>query len=173
MRAVVLDPASADFEWLLERRRRLGLDIYDEMWEGVYHMAPMARSAHGYLDRQVARLLGPYAEAAGLVDTGAFNLGEPEDFRVPDAGMHRGDPDPDAVYLPTAALVVEIVSPGDETWDKLPFYAACGVEEVIIVDYADRRARVFALSGSTYAEVLVSEALGIGSEEIGSRIRWP
>ena len=44
MRAVVLDPASADFEWLLERRRRLGLDIYDEMWEGVYHMAPMARS---------------------------------------------------------------------------------------------------------------------------------
>ena len=40
-------------------------------------------------------------------------------------------------------------------------------------DYADRRVRVFALSGSTYAEVLVSEVLGIGSEEIGSRIRWP
>jgi Uma2 family endonuclease len=38
------------------------------------------------------------------------------------------------VYLPTAALVLEVVSPGDETWEKLGFYAAHGVEELLIVD---------------------------------------
>jgi Uma2 family endonuclease len=38
------------------------------------------------------------------------------------------------VYLPPAALVLEIISPGDETWEKLDFYAAHGVEELLIVD---------------------------------------
>jgi Uma2 family endonuclease len=37
---------------------------------------------------------------------------------------------------PTAALAVEIVSPGDESWEKLPFYAAHKVEQVLIVDPA-------------------------------------
>ena len=51
-----------------------------------------------------------------------FNLGESEhDFRVPDGGLHR--PGGDEMWHPSAALVVEIVSPDDETWQKLPFYA--------------------------------------------------
>jgi hypothetical protein len=29
--------------------------------------------------------------------------------------------------------VIEIVSPGDESWDKLPFYAAHEVDEALIV----------------------------------------
>ncbi len=37
-------------------------------------------------------------------------------------------------WLSTAALVVEIVSPGDETWEKLPFYASHNVDEVLIID---------------------------------------
>ena len=38
------------------------------------------------------------------------------------------------MWLPTAALVVEVVSPGDETYDKLQFYACHNVDEVLIVD---------------------------------------
>jgi hypothetical protein len=37
---LVMDPPPAEFEALIERRRRLGLDRRDEMWEGVYHLAP-------------------------------------------------------------------------------------------------------------------------------------
>ena len=43
------------------------------------------------------------------------------------------------MFLPTAALVVEIVSPDDKTWEKLGFYAARGVDELLIVDPQERR----------------------------------
>ena len=43
------------------------------------------------------------------------------------------------MYLATAALVVEIVSPDDHTWEKLEFYAAHSVDELLIVDPAERR----------------------------------
>jgi hypothetical protein len=50
---------------------------------------------------------------------GQSNLGESEhDFRVPDGALHRSPPA--GVWHPTAALVIEIVSPGDESWEKLP-----------------------------------------------------
>lgn len=68
---------------------------------------------------------------------GEFNLGESEhDYRVPDGGLHRGRPS--GVWLPTAALVVEIVSPGDESWEKLPFYARHWVDEILIVEPHER-----------------------------------
>jgi hypothetical protein len=43
------------------------------------------------------------------------------------------------VWLPIAALVVEIGSHGDETWQKLAFYAKDRVDEVPIVDSEKRR----------------------------------
>jgi hypothetical protein len=53
------------------------------------------------------------AAGAGLVTTGQFNVGGSEgDYRVPDLGLHRDFTD--RVWYPTAALVAEIVSPGDE-----------------------------------------------------------
>ncbi len=130
----MLDPAPAELQRLLEHRERLGLDGYDEVWEGVYHMAPMARQRHGWLQSQLDRVLGPYADRAGLVGTGPFNLGDDEgDFRVPDLGYLR-ELDPDLLYVPTAAVVVEVRSPGDESFEKLAFYAAHRVEEVLVVD---------------------------------------
>jgi len=66
-----------------------------------------------------------------------FNIGESEhDFRVPDGALHR--PGASGVWLSTATLVVEILSPGDESWQKLPFYAAHDVAEVLIVDPIER-----------------------------------
>lgn len=87
---------------LVERRKRLGQDGYDEIWEGVYHMAPAARFGHALLQAELASVLHPYAHAAGLAGSGPFNLGHPENFRVPDGGYHAGSQDPQAVYLPTA-----------------------------------------------------------------------
>jgi hypothetical protein len=60
---LVQDPQPAEFEALLERRRDLGQDLLDEACDGVYHMNP----APSLLPR-----------------VGIFNLGEPQDYLVPD-----------------------------------------------------------------------------------------
>ena len=141
---LVLDPPPADFEALLERRRQHGQDLLDEVWDGVYHMNPAPHSRHSAIQQQLAELLGPPAREAGLDPRLAiFNLGDEGDYRVPDGGLLR--PGPDAVFLPTAALVVEIVSPGDESWQKLGFYAAHDVGELLIVDPQERRVHWLAL----------------------------
>ncbi|MEU6698179.1 Uma2 family endonuclease [Pseudonocardia sp. NPDC046786] len=44
--------------------------------------------------------------------------------------------------------VVEIRSPGDETYEKIEFYAAAGVRELLVVHPDDRRAEVFRAVGS-------------------------
>lgn len=171
MKTLVLDPPPIEMDRLVKRRRRLGLDRYDEMWEGVYHMAPTAHPYHGFLDRQLARLLGPYVDAAGLVGTGPFNLGCPDDFRVPDGGCHRGLPG--TTYVTTAAVVIEIVSPGDETYDKLAFYAAHAVDEVIVVGPGHRRVHLYDLAGDHYDEAGRSRLLDVSADELEGRIRWP
>jgi Uma2 family endonuclease len=70
------------------------------------------------------------AKRRGLVasyETGLFAADD--DYRVPDIVVsrpvnrsHRGVDD-------TAELVVELRSPGDESYEKLPWYAARGVTE--------------------------------------------
>ena len=45
----------------------------------------------------------------------------------------------------SAALVVEILSPNDESRDKLPFYARMGVSEVWLLHPTTRTFEVFAL----------------------------
>jgi hypothetical protein len=81
-------------------------------------MNPAPHSRQSDIQQQLAVLLDRPARHAGLRPRlGIFNLGEPDDYRVPDAGLLR--PGEEAVYLPAAALVVEIVSPDDETWDPV------------------------------------------------------
>lgn len=91
-----------------------------------------------------------------------FNLGEPDDYRVPDGGVFR--PGPDAVYVPTAAVVVEIVAPGDKTWEKLGFYGEHGVEELLIVDPQERRVHWLALqpNGTSASAGPISPVRGSG-----------
>lgn len=40
----------------------------------------------------------------------------------------------DEAFLDRALLAIEIVSPGDRTWQKLPFYADHHVDELLILD---------------------------------------
>jgi len=169
---LVLDPQPQDVAALIERRRRLGQDLFDEVWEGVLHMNPAPRGRHGALETQLAVLLDPLARAAGLVPTGQFNVGRSEEnYRVPDLGLHREFTD--RVWYPTAALVVEIVSPGDESYKKFDFYAAHGVDEVVIVDPQERRVEWLGLAGERYEPVEVSGLITLGPAELGQRIDWP
>jgi Uma2 family endonuclease len=173
MRALILDPPSAGLDGLLARRRRSGLDRLDEVWHGVLHMVPAPSEAHARITQQLAELLGPLARAAGLIPTmGEFNLGVSEqDFRVPDGGLHRAGGW--GTWAPTAALVVEIVSPGDETWEKLPFYAAHHVDELLIVDPQTRTVAWQALRGGDYEQVERSSLIDTGPAGLADRIDWP
>jgi Uma2 family endonuclease len=172
MRAVVLDPPTAGLDELLERRRRSGLDRLDEVWEGVLHMVPAPSYGHGDLESQLHRIIGPPARRAGLTMIGQSNLGEDEhDFRVPDGALHR--PGASGTWHPTAALVIEIVSPGDESWEKLPFYATHHVSEVLIVDPAKRSVDWLALTDGEYRPIERSGLIELGAEELSDRIEWP
>ncbi len=173
MPTLVLDPPPAALHALLERRKKLGQDHKDEVWEGVLHVVPAPSHRHADLVQQLAVILDGPARAAGLQPTMAeFNLGESErDFRVPDGGLHR--PGAEAMWHPTAALVVEILSPGDETWEKLPFYAAHHVEEMLIVDPDARAVHWLTLTDGAYSPIEQSGLIELGPSDLVRRISWP
>jgi Uma2 family endonuclease len=172
MPTVVLDPQPAEIDALIERRRRSGVDRFDEMWEGVLHMPPAPSGEHSSVEWQLANLLGPLAGQAGLHAGGQFNLGEGErDYRVPDGGLHREHPR--GVWHATAALAIEIVSPNDESWDKLGFYAAHDVDEVLIVDPATHKVDWLALVGDEYRPIEQSGLIDLGPSALAEQIDWP
>jgi Uma2 family endonuclease len=175
MPTLVGDPQPVEFEQLLERRRKLGQDLLDEVWEGVYHMNPAPAARHAEIAQQIAELLGPPARGVGLVPMlSIFNIGEPDNYRVPDGGLHRARPGPEDVYLTTAALVVEIVSPGDDTWEKLGFYAAHAVDELLIVDPHEREVHWLGLQpDGKYCAVDRSTMIALGPAELVEQIDWP
>jgi Uma2 family endonuclease len=157
--------------WLDERRAR-GQDRFDEVWEGEYHVAPSRHLRHGLVGAQLTRVLGPHADRAGLRGSGSCNIGDPDDYRVPDQAYFHRDVKP-AVWNPTAVIVVEIVSPGDEGRDKFGFYHRVGVEEVLIVDPQTRIVEWFTRSGSGFASVERSQFLEVSASELESTIDWP
>lgn len=171
MRVLTSDPPPVEIEALIERRRKLGIDKCDEVWEGVLHMNPAPRRRHGFLIGQlIGALLGP-ASDAGLEVLDSFNVGDPDDFRIPDVGLL--EPGPDAVFLDTAAMVIEVVSPGDETWDKVPFYTAREVDELLIVDPQTRKVDWLGLVDGDYQPIDRSRLIDLGPEQLSELIAWP
>jgi Uma2 family endonuclease len=170
---LVRDPEPIELQQLRERREQLGLDRHDEVWEGVLHITPPPTTEHQYVLQQLSEVLGPLARSAGLVPlVQVFAVGEGRDeYRAPDGGLHRSQPH--GVWQSTAALVIEVVSPGDETWDKLPFYAAHNVDELLIVDPQERVVHWFALKHSKYEPVQQSALIDLGPAELTKQLTWP
>jgi Uma2 family endonuclease len=128
---------------LRSEREASGADRYDEVWEGVYTMAPMPSDEHQQIVIGLASILQEIVGWCGLawVRPG-INLSDREEdwehnYRVPDV----------AVFLKTgsaencgthwrgpADFLIEITSPDDRTREKLPFYGRIGVVELLIVD---------------------------------------
>ena len=172
MPTLVKDPPSAEFEALLERRRRLGLDRRDEVWKGVYRMNPPPTHEHQAIAQQLSELLGPLARSAGLEPlVQEFALGRLGDYLVPDGGLFRAGAR--GVWHATAALVIEILSPDDDTWEKLPFYAEHRVDEVVVVDLHERNVHWLALEEGEYRPVERSSLVELGAGELAGRLDWP
>jgi len=171
VKTVIHGPLPPELEQVIERRRALGQDRLDEVWDGSHHVAADVHFRHAYLVAAVISLLRPFAQAVGLVSSSGFNLGGANDFRVPDGGLHRVYVD--ALYLDTAAMAIEVRAADDETYEKLPFYAAHGVDEVLVVEPDDRRVRIFALGADGYEEQDRSVLLGLDSFIVQAAISWP
>ena len=123
------------------------------------------------IQHQVVVFLNPPASGVGLLGTGPFNLGTPDDSHVPDYGWLRTE-SPGA-WAPTAALVVEIDSPDDETWQKLPFYARHDVDEVLIVSAETQSITWLALEGGDYVAVDRSRVIHSGPSDLAAAVDWP
>ena len=79
--------------------------------------------------------------------------GWPNDYRIPDLVLLTPDRfgiDHDVYFEGAPTVVVEIRSPGDETMEKLPFYARLGVPEVWVVDRDTKQPELYLLRAGQY-----------------------
>lgn len=154
---------------IIEERRRLGIDTYDEVWDGGYHVNPYPLLEHQRLCTDLLVQVAPWLSG----DRGRLMLGINiidaaagwDDYRCPDlvfiaeARLQRLSREGMRGEGPDAAF--EIRSPGDDTYRKLPFYAALGVREVVVIDRDTKRVEVFRLdmnaSPPGYAQIDVDE----------------
>ena len=144
-------------ESFLEDRRRKGLDKRDEVWEGVLHLVPPAHDVHGSIMADLIGFLHPIAARLGgrlLIEPGLrrpntaeFNFRVPdfvyvsaEDARLRGTGWVEGGP----------TVTFEILSPRDETYKKMPFYAELGVRELVVIDRQTLKVEVFKLAGASF-----------------------
>jgi Uma2 family endonuclease len=138
MHALVDDRLVDVSDEVIAERERLGLDTRDEVWEGVLHMNPPPSNEHSRVQHQLFLHLHRLAEPLGLdvrMELGLFNpaFPTPHDFRVPDITVFPPEVSTVRGADGAAAMAVEVRSPGDDSFKKLPYYDAMGVGEVLII----------------------------------------
>lgn len=160
---------TGELQRMIRRRRRLGIDHKDEVWDGVHVIMPDPTVLHQQIvTRLTAILLTVVADASrgqALAGTNVSDRlrGWKKNFRVPDVvvvlregraincGTHwMGGPD----------FLVEVQSPGDETEAKVPFYAGIGVRELLVVDRDTRHLRLLRHDGHDLTPVEAEDRHG-------------
>lgn len=141
---------------VLRLRKQTGADRFDEMWDGVLHMPPAPNADHQDAASGICTFFREvWARRTDGVALVQANVSAPDrwdqDYRIPDVAVmtrerrpHRGD-----VYV-QPAVVFEVRSPDDETFDKLPFYAAVGVRAVVIVERDTKAVQVLTLVDESF-----------------------
>lgn len=167
MNAVMLDVP----ESLLEERRLIGADKFDELWEGVLHMVPPASGHHQRLSTDLCLILGPLARQRGLVpalESGLFR--DSDDYRVPDQLYARPDHCTERGFDGDVPLVIELLSPNDESYVKLGFYGSIGVAEALFIDPVTRAVELFVnRSGNMFAVQPAPEGVAVAT--LGVRLQ--
>src|SRR5262245_15312834 len=153
MTMLVLDPAE---EKRLKAERALtGADRFDEVWEGVYVMSPLANNEHQILAaelRDIIRQFVPWPDGGSVFvgcNVSDREKGWKKNYRCPDvAAFLKGNPakDCDTHWFGGPDVAVEVVSPKDRSREKLDFYARVGVRELLIVDRKPWRLELYRLA---------------------------
>ncbi len=180
-RALILEPSLV--RKLIRDRQTRGIDRYDEVWDGVYVMPPLASNPHQglmadmYLTVRevVPRDRGEVFPGANVSDR---REGWEKSFRAPDVvvvlkegraidcGTHWfGGPD----------FLTEVKSPGDDTEKKIPFYGKIKVRELLVIHRDTRHLSLYRHDGKQL--VLVGQSSRDASEWLKSEIvplefRW-
>ncbi len=167
MKAVI---AALPPHWLAERKTA-EIAQWDEMWEGVLHMPPMPNRMHQRFGRDLQFYLQQrWAKPRRAEVHQEVNLTSPEDepawtknYRIPDFVLLTPDRfsiDKNEYMAGAPLVVIEIRSPGDETYEKLPFYAGLGVPEVWIFDRDTRAIELRALGADGNYALIAPDSSG-------------
>ncbi len=163
MATVVMDREFA--ERIRQERAAVGLDRWDEVWEGTYMMAPLPNAEH----QQIAsRLVTIFEETVGWNDETLVLAGTNVSDRH--KGWEKNYRCPDVVvYLPATRarnyethwhggpdFAVEVMSDDDRTRDKIPFYSKVGTRELLIIDRDPWSLELLRLSGRKLKSVGIS-----------------
>jgi Uma2 family endonuclease len=174
MDTLVLDPYVS--ERLLRERRDRGIDVFDEVWEGVYVMAPAPNDEHQEIETNLARL---FLEVVQDTKVGTVRLrvnvaSDPADweldYRIPDIVVFLKGSSAvchDTFWSGPPDFIVEIVSPYDKTREKLPFYAKLQSRELLLIDRDPWRLELYRLKGKSLALVASTapgDATAVSSE---------
>ena len=177
MKAVIADVP----QHLLDQRARIGADQWDEMWEGVLHMPPAPNREHQDLEGALETWLRlHWARPNGARVYHQINVaspgGWPSDYRIPDLVLLAPDRfhvDRNEYFKGAPTVVVEIHSPGDEAYEKLPFYARIGVPEVWIIARDTKTPEVYLLEGTDYARQPADDEGWLRSPATDIQLRGP
>jgi hypothetical protein len=175
MKAVMSDVPPFILSW----RKQTGAERFDEMWEGVLHMTPSPNFDHQNFEGSLETWLRiHWASPLDNMVCHQINVasvgGWPNNYRIPDLVLLT----PDRFHInqieylegpPT--VVVEIQSPGDESYEKLPFYAKIGVGEVWIIDRDTKAPAVYLLQNGEYKELEPDAAGWLHSAATGILLR--
>lgn len=127
-------------------------------------MVPPPGTSHQLLAGSLEPVIVPIGKARGLIvirETGVFSSAAENNYRVPDLVVV------DPAHLSSrgverrAEVVIEILSPRDESREKLPFYAACGAQEVWLIDPKTRVCEVLSLASHYASAGAESIVLGL------------
>ncbi|NOZ40295.1 MAG: Uma2 family endonuclease [Planctomycetes bacterium] len=128
---------------LMAERRARGNDSHDEIWEGVYVMTPAPNNEHQELVFEIGYVLREVVKIAqlGIVLPGTNVTDRRDDwtknYRCPDVVVFLNDTQAEnreTHWIGGPDLAVEIVSPGDQSREKIAFYEKVGTRELLIVD---------------------------------------
>jgi hypothetical protein len=151
----------------IARRRELGIDGFDEWWDGVYRIVTGPAPEHQQRVAALFLFFHPLGTARGLTVLPQINLGlDKQNTRTPDIVVFRPDtPRTSRAFLTTAELVVEVLSPGEPAGLKLDFFARWHVDEYLEVDHRSGVARLWWRDGTDWVEAEHSKVLGFGIED--------
>lgn len=161
----------------LAQRKAWGLDRHDEMWEGVLHMTPAPTVEHQRMLDELIMFLSPRLAAAGrgTLRSGINVFRSDKDYRIPDltfiATGREAVIAEDGVRHSGPDAVIEIRSPHDETYEKLPFYAAIGTREVIVIDRDTKQVEIFRLAGPQFVALQADREGWLCAETMQVRFR--
>ncbi len=128
---------------LIRERRNAGADRHDEVWNGVYVMAPSADNEHSDLSFEFGFIIKSALPGTpkARIQLGPNLTDRPENwtknFRCPDLAVFLpGNPakDDGPYWFGGPDFAIDVLSPNDRSRKKLDFYAKIGVRELLFVD---------------------------------------